>query len=125
MTFQGQMEANKAAEQEKRATAEMEGMMKAQTAKVTTDGQNKSAVLTGILNMYLKAHESGRDIPAELKPLAQEVLKSVALPAAIENEQIQQAVAQRMQEAMDAQGQQQPPAEAPPQIPQQQPVQAI
>jgi hypothetical protein len=61
-----------------------------------------------MLTMYQKAFELGKEIPAELKPLVMAVLKNVAIPAAIENEQIRNQVAQEMEAESQQMAEQQP-----------------
>jgi hypothetical protein len=97
--IEGQMKSAQVAEQAKQQTEDLKGQIDIEKARITGEAQNKSAVLNGMLVMYQKAFELGKDIPAEIKPLMMEVLKNVALPAAIENEQIRNSVAQQMEAA--------------------------
>jgi len=128
--IEGQIQSAQMAEQEKRATKEQEGMMDIKRAQMTSEAQNRTAVLQMATAAYLKSMETGIPIPAEIKPLVQAVMENVGLAAIVSTEEQKQAIAAQMQAAaaqqeqmMQGAGEQVPqeqmPEEQQPELPQQ------
>ncbi len=84
---------------------QMKGDYDIQSKKISADGLDKNALITGIMQMYVESMKSGVPIPAAIQPLADAVFKNQLLPIAMQTHIDQQQAAQALQ--MEQQGQQQ------------------
>lgn len=79
---------------------ELQGKLALQREQTT--GQKEITLLTSVLKMYELSIQNGTQLPAELQPLASQVLTNVALPVAMQNNQMVEALntppEQQMQE---------------------------
>lgn len=87
--------------------AELQGKLALQREQ--TMGNKEEALLTSILKMYELSIQNNTKLPAELQPLATQVLTNVALPVAQQNKQMVQGIV--MQEMQEQMPQQQEPIE--------------
>lgn len=88
-----------AAQQAAQASAQakaMEGQMKIQTSQIDEQAKNKSTLLAGIMKMYEIQQTTGTPIPMELLPIARATLENVALPAAVQNEELKRSLIDQM-----------------------------
>lgn len=120
MNAQVQMQSAQSAEQEKRATMQIEVETKGQIEAMISKEKQKETILQGIFGIYQK----GLQVPAELKALESEILQNVALPLFAENMGNMQAMQQQMQEGSPEEqnaegGQEMPQEEMEQQVPQQ------
>ena len=120
-TIEGQIASAQAAEKSKQETESVKGDIELQKTKTTGEYQNKNTVLASIMKIY----EQGLPMPVELQALAQAVIQNVALPASIQNEQIQQQVLEQMQQQQMQQEQQQGQQEGQEQMQEQQPQEGM
>ena len=91
---------------------ELQGKMALQQEQGTTEKQ--VVMLTSILKMYELSIQNGTKLPAELQPLATQVLTNVALPVAMQNQQMVQALnAPPSDQQMQQQGPQEEQGEQP------------
>jgi hypothetical protein len=95
MNAQIQVQSAQAAEQEKRATLQMEVESKGQLEVILSKEKQKQTILEGIFSIYSK----GLQVPSELKGLETEILQNVALPLFAENMSNANAMEQQAQQA--------------------------
>jgi hypothetical protein len=94
--------ASQAAEQEAQLQ-QQKTQMEMAVKEAENTAKKQQILLTGIFDM-LKA---GAPIPAQMMPLVNQVMTNIALPLAVENEEMRKSIAEKMQAEQQAQEQQQ------------------
>lgn len=103
---QVQMQAAQAAEEQKRITEQMKGSVEIQKAEATGTAQSKTAMVTGMISLYNESMKTGASIPPELQPVFQTLLQNVVIPMAIENQEMQEMIRQKVEQAFQGANQQ-------------------
>lgn len=100
-TIQGQIQAAKTAEEEKRKTEEMKLESKRQDSEITKLAQNQTAVVNLVAALLKPTGEggSGGNIPAELKPLVNATIQNIMVGSIASTDEQKQKIIQQMEEA--------------------------
>jgi len=107
-TIQGQIDAAKTAEEEKRKTKDMEMEVEERKTKLTGQAQNQTAVVNMVASFFKPSAEGIMpSIPPELKPLVDAVTQNILVGAVASTEEQKQQIIQQMQQAQMEQQQEQ------------------
>jgi hypothetical protein len=108
-TIQGQIEAAKTAEEEKRKTMEEEMKIEERRTKITGQAQNQTAIVNMVAALMKPTAEGVTPtIPAEFKPIVDAVLQNIMVNAVAQTEEEKQRMIEQIQAAqMQAQMEQQ------------------
>ena len=111
MTFQGQAEAAKAAEEEKRLTEREKGDIDIKKTQVSADAKNRDAVIT-MVTTWLKPNAEGKigEVPKEYQPLINAVMDNVMVSSIAATEEQKKEILEQIQIARAEQAQMQQPA---------------
>jgi hypothetical protein len=107
-TIEGQIQAAKTAEEEKRKSLLEEIEAKDRLTKSTGLAQNQTAVVNMVASFYKPSGETGAvaSIPLELKPLVNAVIQNIMVGAIAQTEEQKQQIIEQMQQAQAMQEQQ-------------------
>ncbi|HRP30458.1 MAG TPA: hypothetical protein PKV73_01135 [Agriterribacter sp.] len=112
-TIQGQIDAAKMAEEEKRKTKEAELVIEKEKSQITALAQNQTAVLNLMATLLKPSGEGGAggQIPPELRPLVNATVENIMVGAIAQTEEQKQKIIQEIQAAREQQQQEQMMAE--------------
>jgi hypothetical protein len=102
-TIEGQIMSAKEAEKSKQETEGLKGNLEIEKVRTQGSEENKKTLLASIMKMY----ETGVQIPPELRPVATAVLQNIAIPTALQNEEMQKAAIEQMMAAQQQEQEQQ------------------
>jgi hypothetical protein len=94
-TIEGQIASAQAAEAAKQQTAQIEGGLEIEKARVQGEATNKSSVLSMVTDLL----KSGLPIPAYLQPLVNATVESLMVPMVAQTEEQKTALIEQMQAA--------------------------